>query len=439
MSGVDYSKFEAIVKDVDTEPSLKPPKTVAKYYNSDGDTVSDPSDSDSDSDDEEGLHPLFWSKPPKPGGKNDELQKLMDDMIYRNDDNEPKTANELAMDCKDKGNDFFKWGPKFYRQALKEYKKGLQYSRKGDGSDSNRLCYSAILSNRAAIELKFRNYGSVVRDCKAAIKFGPNPMPHCRAHFRAASACYELGKHKEAMEFINGANDIDPGNSAVLQLQVKVEARMLEQKKFKMGKERELMKQQRLDETFRKNCLNNRISIGWLVNDINQFTSHSVGNMTMGGFPRPTYEAESMQWAVMMMYPESGQSEYIQSFDLHHTFYDHLSLMFPHTVASDAEFAPWDENHDYFLDCMEVYFEERYVHPFNMNKMWTSQYSAMPEKIDYGKRLRVKVPLDKTLMQALSDPQYVVPGIPTFYVVSNRSVFYKDVWMPQLQQGNRIL
>mmetsp|Transcript_13769 Transcript_13769/g.26713 ORF Transcript_13769/g.26713 Transcript_13769/m.26713 type:complete len:484 (+) Transcript_13769:144-1595(+) len=479
---IDYSKFEAIERQVvEDEAAEKAAKEAAKqrekeeieasdgdqkakakaleanrnkfrppakYVDSDGDTVSNPSeDEDSDSDDEDGLnededlHPLFWRRMPKPGTKGDEQAKILRDLVYKNEEDEPKHPNELAEDFKEKGNEFFKWGPKYFKRAMQEYKEALQWARKGDDSIENKKCYAAILSNRAAINLKLGNNGSVVRDCEAAIKYGPEPLPNPKTHWRAAMACSKLGKLREAKKFVDDGLKIDPENAEMIKLAAKVKKDLDAQKKAEREKERKLMEERRKDEQMRKECLERGFHVGPLVNDIEMYLQGAIGNKTQGGFPRPGRENNSMQWPVMLMYPEHMQTEFISAMDLHHTFRDHLEIMFPPSRAAmtPENKAPWDELGDYTVDEMEVYMEERVVHSFDMERMWEKQYSIKPEKEDWSKRRRVLVSLDKTLNDCLKDPDYVIPGVPTFYVVSKRSAYYKDTFCPDHNGRLRIL
>lgn len=402
------------------------------------------SESESESDDDEVLHPLFWTSKPKAGSKEDEkYTQVLKDLVFKDDDDKDKSPNQLAEEFKDKGNEFYKWGKKYHKRALKEYKEALVWARKGDGSEAGRATYAAILSNRAAIQLARRNFGSVVKDCAAAIEFGPSPLPHCRAHYRAACACEALGRLKEAKVFVDGGLAIDAANKPLVALREVVAKRLAALKRARLELERATLEERKLDEQMRKACVAHGITLGPLVNDIGHFLQSYVGSMTKGGFPRPTYEDGFMQWPVMFMYPESMQTEFAQAFDLRQTFRQGIEQMFPPSQAAAAaqpeRVAPWDERADYTMDAVEVYFEERYVDAFNMEKMLAAQYSLKPKKDDYTKKRRVRVKLDHTLGQALQDAAYVVPGLPTFYVVSTRAPFYAETFCPQHEGRLRLL
>lgn len=55
----------------------------------------------------------------------------------------------------------------------------------------------------------------------------------------------------------------------------------------------------------------------------------------------------SLIWPVVLLYPEYGQTEYIEAFDEYHRLEDHLRVMF-------AEMAPWDSSRTYTYDLIEV-------------------------------------------------------------------------------------
>mmetsp|Transcript_18243 Transcript_18243/g.33740 ORF Transcript_18243/g.33740 Transcript_18243/m.33740 type:complete len:486 (-) Transcript_18243:219-1676(-) len=485
MSAIDYSKFDHIGEEEEQEEAELRAKSretreaalrrrhggrlPAKYVDSDGETVSEPSDDedegmskmkkemenmdygdkpvgeydgedDSDSDDED-LHPLFWTKMPKPGSKQEGAAQVLKDLVYKNENDEDKSPNELAVDFKEKGNDFFKWGVKFYRRALKEYKEALMWARKGDGNDDNRKCYAAILSNRAAINIKFKNYGSVIKDCEAAIKFGPDPLPNAKPFYRAGFASFELGKYKQALAFAKKGLELEPETELLKELKAKAHKKVEAQKREKIARERVEAQERKLDEEMRKACVARGITMGPLVSDIEVYLANMVGNKTKGGFPRPTYLEGSMQWSALLMFPETMQTDFIMSFDLRHRFRDHLEMMFPMSLADNCseKRAPWDTNFDYTLDALAIYFEERQGDAFDMTKMWANQYGKKSDKEDYSKKLRVKVGLDKTLQDAITDPAYIVPGLPTFYVVSTRSDYFKETFEPHHDGRLRIL
>lgn len=86
-----------------------------------------------------------------------------------------------------------------------------------------------------------------------------------------------------------------------------------------------------------------------------------------------------------------------------------LNMVFP----SD-ESPPWDSKRHYKRETVSVYAILNQVIPFDKSK-------------DLGKRARkVKMSETSTISKLLSHAEYVVPGIPVLYVVSER---YKEVFL----------
>jgi small subunit ribosomal protein S7e len=59
---------------------------------------------------------------------------------------------------------------------------------------------SKIHCNRAAINLKLKNYGKVVEDCKKSLSYDPK---YAKAYYRLAKAYIGLRKYSECIELLN--------------------------------------------------------------------------------------------------------------------------------------------------------------------------------------------------------------------------------------------
>lgn len=88
---------------------------------------------------------------------------------------------------------------------------------------------------------------------------------------------------------------------------------------------------------------------------------------------------------------------------------DHLDAMFP-----EGETLPWDERRHYRRESIEVYVIFNQVAPLGK----TQSSSKRPRK--------VRINQDTLLSKVLSHPEYVMPGIPCFYIVSQ---FYKPIFL----------
>uniref|UniRef100_A0A7S3LJR8 Cns1/TTC4 wheel domain-containing protein n=1 Tax=Aplanochytrium stocchinoi TaxID=215587 RepID=A0A7S3LJR8_9STRA len=431
MASIDYSRFKDVGADEEREEAEKREKLKEARKQAAAENE--------DSDDED-LHPLFWETIPET--KEAEVYtEAFNELIYEN-----RTPDELAQDFKDKGNETFKWGEKFYDKALEYYNEGIHWCMKGETLNvENRKCYVALLSNRAAINLKRKNYGSVIRDCaKAASVNSAKPSTNVKVYYRAARAFYALGRFSEAKVALKHAIDADPENKLVKKLAEEVKSKLKEAKKRKLEKERHQIKLRGEDEIMRKECMKRNIKVGPLIMDIGNYTQETAGT---GKFPHPKIASGALIWNVLLMYPEHSTSDYVQQWNEHVTFGEQLELMFPKT-KNDAKESPnlvpeWDRHSlDYTMDNLAVFFEERYVRPLDMSKMWEKQYEKARdlerEKEDYTKKHRVRVKVDKSLLEALSDPEYVVPGVPVFYIVSTASPYWK-IYQEQHSGRLRIL
>ncbi|KAK9280853.1 hypothetical protein L1049_003743 [Liquidambar formosana] len=129
---------------------------------------------------------------------------------------------------------------------------------------------------------------------------------------------------------------------------------------------------------------------------------------------------------------------------------------------------PWDKENNYTRDAIEVYYEansgvclpktkilrhllegtagshlesigdeekvaiEHSNHGISAVRM-SSILSSVPVSSE-GPSKWVKVNEKRTLHDVLKEPNFVIPGIPVFYVVSKRSSFYKEFrsgkWVP---------
>lgn len=96
-------------------------------------------------------------------------------------------------------------------------------------------------------------------------------------------------------------------------------------------------------------------------------------------------------WPVFLLYPEYEQSDYITEFRENDTFFNHLSQIF-------TTHPPWDNNHHYQLQALQVYYEE------------------------VEKERLVRVDVGDSLRSILKQKSFVVScGTPAFIILSSLS------------------
>nr|KAG5695983.1 hypothetical protein BaRGS_023362 [Batillaria attramentaria] len=86
-----------------------------------------------------------------------------------------------------------------------------------------------------------------------------------------------------------------------------------------------------------------------------------------------------LHWPVLFLYPEYGQTDFIQDFHENSTFLDHIQHMF----GPGAEPAAWDEAHKYTPDSIQIYFEDQDTETLHA----VSKYNTLLEALRHKKKL----------------------------------------------------
>ncbi|KAK7843972.1 tetratricopeptide repeat protein 4 like protein [Quercus suber] len=151
---------------------------------------------------------------------------------------------------------------------------------------------------------------------------------------------------------------------------------------------------------------------------------------------KPTLDNNNiLHWPVLLLYAEVMSSDFIED------FYTCPPL-------------PWDKENNYTRESIELYYEAgsgvclskskllRYllegtatshVESIDVDEKDTTE--GLNHGISSGEGSKwVKVGEKRTLHNVLKEPNFIIPGIPVFYVVSKRSSFYKEFkagkWVP---------
>ena len=109
-------------------------------------------------------------------------------------------------------------------------------------------------------------------------------------------------------------------------------------------------------------------------------------------------EDGAMSWPVMFLYPEYGETDFIQSFHEAGTFESQIEVMF-----DSANRPPWDADGKYTADNLLLFYEDK-----------------KEQKL-------VPVARERTLLEALSEPAFrIYGGTPTFIVLPNNCKFFVE-------------
>ena len=348
--------------------------------------------------------------------------------------------NEVTLHWKERGNEAMtlartKKNKVFYRNAAGYYGKAIEaavLAARAGHVDAE--LHATCLSNRAAANLYLKNYGSVRRDCVAAL--GKHPT-NVKAYYRAAKASNALGKWEEGAGFARMGLKLDPENAELAKLLGAANKKVAEaHEKAKAAKRAK----QAVDfgvAQLKRACTKRNIAVGPAQFMAGAQTYKSAAVIGKDG---------GMAWPVVLLYDEYDQSDFVQSWSEGTMLAQQLAMMFP-LEDDGSPPPPWDERADYRADRLEVWVQEGVVEPFASVGEWRA-YFCRGEGVQMGdgndaeevlaaaakraatydpsKHPWVQLPIAANLLQTLQTPGYVVPSVPTLHVMVTGSAFAKS-------------
>ncbi len=93
---------------------------------------------------------------------------------------------------------------------------------------------------------------------------------------------------------------------------------------------------------------------------------------------------------------------------------------------------PWDTEHAYRRDTVELWYLSHAARPLDVDHLIETLYGGWPAEVAadegpqrYGNDRAgwIQIPEDRTLAEILSQPDYVVPGIPLFFVTARGNAY----------------
>lgn len=272
-------------------------------------------------------HPLFMSKLNESG----ELPPLVEAIQQLKFDPELNSKAELADKYRVDGNENFRL--KKYKWAVDSYSEGIKL--KAPDPKLNSVLYG----NRAASHLRLGNLRSALNDSLESVKLDPE---NAKSVTRAADCLFQLAKYRECVDFCKkhmSTNDSLEGFMVKSMKKLSDEAEKEQQKK-----KRHLQEQQ-----FKQQILNAIEKRGISLAD--QEAPFRSLHPASEGISVSLTEDGSLTWPVIFMYPEYGQTDFIQAFHEDDKFIDQLVVLF------DSGNSPaWDVKGKYKADSLNVYF-----------------------------------------------------------------------------------
>ncbi|XP_028765591.1 tetratricopeptide repeat protein 4 homolog isoform X1 [Neltuma alba] len=318
-----------------------------------------------------------------------------------------------AIELKEKGNQYVKMGKKHYSDAIDCYTRAINQQVLSDSENS------VLLANRAHVNLLLGNYRRALTDAEEAIKSCPSNI---KAIYRAAKASLSLNLLAEAQSHCRNGLQLDPNNEELKKLGEQVDLKKAEEDK----REAEVSK-----------------AVAGAKELVSAIESRSlkIGKamfQELTGLKKPVLDKNNiLHWPVLLLYAEVMSSDFIEDFCETDMFSAHLDMMF----AEDQPL-PWDDQNNYKREFIELYYEAGSGVCLSKAKLLhcllegtaASQHESFGDEekdaahgtnhVNTGAPKWVKVNEMTTLHDVLKDPNFIIPGIPVFYVVSKRSSFY---------------
>lgn len=325
-------------------------------------------------------HPFFMTK--LPDESSGELPPAVEALrqLKWDPDESPK---EKAIKLKEEGNLYFK--VKNYKQAINSYTHAL----KEEISEDKELM-SILHQNRSASHYHIQNYRSALNDCVFALKFN---QKNIKAVHKCVDCCFALKLFSDCIKWCEKGLTLSPGDPKFKEMISKAETARKVVEKEKRKKETSERKQTDKQMKILALIKSKGIRVEEKEKDFLNLIESPI-NMHQKPIVVSS-DGTSLIWPVVFLYPQYGQTDFIESFDENSTLGDHLNVMFEHLPD-------WDLNKEYRVENLQIYYENR----------------------DKHKLLKLKKEL--TLIEAMKHEGLIVQlGTPSFLILVKKSNFEK--------------
>ncbi|XP_012059114.1 PREDICTED: tetratricopeptide repeat protein 4 [Atta cephalotes] len=323
-------------------------------------------------------HPFFMKKPPEPGDELSPLMEGLQQLKYGEDENTPE---ELANNYKEDGNFNYKY--KKYRLAILGYTTGIKTKCKDDN------LMAQLYNNRAAAHFMLQNYRSCLNDCKLALKL---KSQYPKALSRAATCSFHIKDYDQCIDLCDQFLDQNPTDKTISKLRSNSVIAKERLQRDKRKQERTEKKSDKEDEKLLETISRKGINLE-LTNDKQKLELRDLEPQVPQIAQSRVHfdEKDKLVWPVMILYPETQQTDFIQNFH-------EDTLLIEQLIELFEEPPEWDVKHCYTIENINVYFEGK-------NKCSIH-----------------KVDIQSTLNEILRDKQFIVRGgTPAFLILVKSS------------------
>jgi len=296
-------------------------------------------------------HP-FFNESWKDGEELSPMMQGLQDLKYSPDEN---TAEELAVNYKEDGNFNFKC--KKYRFAVASYTEGLK------AMSSDLLVNTQLFTNRAAAQYRISNFRSSLQDCERAVRLTPD---HMKAIIRGAQCCLQLKHYQLCQKWCDRGLKLDPQETELLKIRAEA---------VKLSKEAERNERKRALEEKKRKAEESKVIDAIKSKKINIERKKGGGELSLsdlepchpGALHNPVHidqKTGELVFPVLFLYPEFGETDFIEEFKESETLEAHLEVMF----GLDSERPAWDQDARYTTDSICVYLESQDQKLISINK-----------------------------------------------------------------------
>jgi len=264
-------------------------------------------------------HPFFVEKSPLEEGK--ELSPLIEAMSQLKYDEEINSKQDLALNYKEDGNQNFKL--KKYRWAIDAYTHGINQQCEDN------LLNSILYNNRASAHYNLQNYRSALRDALTALKFNRD---NDKAKLRVAQCYFKLLRFEDCIKFCKSLDSkCDKIKELEDESQKEIEKKRRDERKLKAKEKKEEEERARIVKAVQSRRIKFRGSL---------FDSFHPASKSYHVYLN---QFNQLVWPVLFIYPEYGQTDFIEEFLEDDRFIDHIRVMF----GSKDNRPHWDVENKY--------------------------------------------------------------------------------------------
>lgn len=289
-------------------------------------------------------HPLFMEDMPSDISDNPHLL-AMQSMVY-----DGQTMEEMAEHFKKLGNDAFRMSP---ATPISNMNALLMYSKALEMECTDKALNSQLYSNRAAVSLRLKEYTKAVDDCRTALRLDTK---NSKASYRAAKAADGQGLTSQAIAFCDHAINLLPEDKDLPIMKKRLVKRLEKEEKAREQDRQVLEKaaeELRFADIAATQALEARqVQLGPPMWDITQYTRGAPPRPRLAKEGEEEGDGQAVVWPMLLLYDETSQSDFVESFDDRCMLEEQLQLMFPSDRPVD-----WDEEGKYTWDRLVIYLE----------------------------------------------------------------------------------